>query len=442
MSFKWKISAMITATVALILIATHIFVYYKIKSVTEERVQIYLLEKGKRLIDRIEANPGALGKEVDEWAEELEIDQAYQIINTNGIVLFETRSVIGQELIGEATSGICAETEVYYPGSTGLTIRLFDRADRELEFLKDLRLWLLAGSAFGTLLASVLSYFISRAAIHPVRKTIHRLKRIDIQQLDQRLEEPQARDEIYHLTQAFNHLLGRLEQGVKQLKQFVADASHELRTPTSIIEGHANLIKRWAKESPEIMEESLGYITQETVRIKTVTDQLIQLALLEQNEPIFRFESPEVNAIVRTIQLRLVPLHRHVDIQVHELQAPVFAHIPQEYFQQVLLNVLNNAIKYTPEGGNIHIHVSKASDQAIVRVKDTGIGIPPEELSRIFDRFYRVDKSRNRAHGGSGLGLAITKKMLEAFGGTISVESQPRRGSVFEIRVPLLSNVK
>ncbi|MBW7475867.1 HAMP domain-containing histidine kinase [Paenibacillus oenotherae] len=436
MSLKWKVSALITVTTAAILLVINMFVYYQVTKVTEDRVMDYLLEKGKRLAERIQPNTlPHLDKQIASWIQEFEITQGIQVVRKDGTILFESQTTPDSVLIGEANAGVCAETGV--PLLDDVMIRIYDRAEKEEIFLSNLRMFLIIGSLIGIGLCTIVSYVIAGVAISPLRRIIQQIQGIGIDELDQRLAEPKSKDELHQLTQSFNRLIHRLQGGVEQLKQFISDASHELRTPIATIEGHANLIKRWGKDSKEVLDESIDYITSEARRMKHLTNQLLQLAYLEQNQPLHSFEPTDVTSMVSDIKNQLIPLHPRIELAIRPTAHPILAQIPADTLQQVLLNVVNNAIKYTLNGDWVHIEVNRVNQNVFIHVRDNGIGIPAEDLPYIFERFYRVDKSRSREYGGSGLGLAITKKLTELYGGEISVQSIPDEGSTFSIRLPL-----
>lgn len=436
MSMKWKVSVLITVTTAAILLIINTFVYYQVKQVTEDRVMAYLLEKGKRLAERIQPSTlPNIDKQIATWIQEFEVTQGIQVVQQDGTILFESQTTPDSRLIGETNAGVCAETGV--PLLENVTIRIYDRAEKEEIFLSNLQWVLIIGSLIGIGLAAIVSYVIAGLAISPLRRIIQQMQGIGINELNQRLTEPRSKDELHQLTQSFNRLIQRLQGGVDQLKQFVSDASHELRTPVATIEGHANLIKRWGKDSKEVLNESINYITSEAQRMTHLTNQLLQLAYLEQNQPLHSFEPSEVISVIHDIQHQLSPLHDRMELTSDTYSHAIFAGIPADILQQILLNVVGNAIKYSPSGECIHIAVDQTSQDVYIHVTDAGIGIPAEELPYIFDRFYRVDKSRSLEHGGTGLGLAITKSLAESYSGEITVKSIIDQGSTFTIRLPL-----
>lgn len=285
-------------------------------------------------------------------------------------------------------------------------------------------------------------WFLTRRALRPLDAIAHTAEYIgSSQDLSQRLRELGPNDEVGRLTRAFNAMIGRLGAAFSAQKQFIADSSHELRTPLTVIRGNLDLLKR--DPSPENKHESLTAIEQETMRMGKIVDDLMLLAQLDaaqspQRRPVALdevvmhvYNQTRVLAIDRTVALS------HVDA--------VTVLAEHDRLVQMLLNLVDNAIKYTPAGGTITIacHAPERARHpglAKLSVSDTGIGIAPEHLPHLFDRFYRIDRGRSRAQGGTGLGLAITKSIAETYGGRITVDSTPGQGSTFAVLLPAVDS--
>ncbi|MCL6597518.1 MAG: cell wall metabolism sensor histidine kinase WalK [Alicyclobacillus macrosporangiidus] len=220
--------------------------------------------------------------------------------------------------------------------------------------------------------------------------------------------------------------------------EFVANVSHELRTPMTAIQGFTETLLDGALEDPDTAREFLTVIHDEAVRLNRLVRDLLDLSKIESGHTVMRFERADVAALARSSaeRLRLQAEAGGIDLQL-DLPHPVWAEVAPERIQQVLDNLVANAIAYTPAGGFVRLRVEEADGWALVHVEDSGIGIPEADLSRIFERFYRVDKARDRRSGGTGLGLAIAKHIVEAHGGRIEVESQVGRGSRFTVWLPV-----
>ncbi len=248
----------------------------------------------------------------------------------------------------------------------------------------------------------------------------------------QRIAYAGPKDELGNLSTTFNQMIGRIQRAFDAQRQFVADASHELGSPLTVIRGNLDLLKRNLPEKDRL--ESQRSMEGEATRMDRIIGDLLTLAQMEgpqvQRRPV------SVDSLVREVfqESQLLAGRRRLSLDLTERVA-VLGDTHQ--LSQALFNLVDNAIKYTPENGAISLSVQRNGRWAVARVADTGIGIPNDELPRIFDRFYRVDKARSRGRGGTGLGLAIVMAIAEAHGGRVTVESTPGKGSVFTLHLPI-----
>jgi len=250
--------------------------------------------------------------------------------------------------------------------------------------------------------------------------------------LSRRVPYANRPDEIGDLARAFNQTLERLERLFRTQQRLLADVSHELRTPLTTIRGNLDLIERMGEADPE----SISAIQLEIERMTRLVGDLLLLARADSGGLPLDRKPVEVDNLLFDIYRQVALLNSPVDVKLVEVdQVTVLG--DADRLRQLFLNLLENAIKYTPEGGSVELSLSKQNDWTQFEVSDTGIGIPPENLSHIFDRFYRVDKARARAHGGSGLGLSIAKWIATAHGGTIRVTSQLGEGTTFTVTLPI-----
>jgi two-component system phosphate regulon sensor histidine kinase PhoR len=229
--------------------------------------------------------------------------------------------------------------------------------------------------------------------------------------------------------------LRRLE---KVRKDFVANVSHELRTPITAIRGYAETLQSGALTDSEMAPKMVEIIHRQSERLSELVEDLLELSRLESRE--VQLKIANVPLAVATARAAETVRPKAAGKNIHlELQVPpgLVARGDERAVEQVLLNLLDNAVKYTPEGGRVDVFGTWEDGRCVVRVKDTGVGIEPRHLSRIFERFYRVDKGRSRDMGGTGLGLSIVKHLMGAMGGEVKVESQPHVGSVFVIFLPM-----
>lgn len=242
------------------------------------------------------------------------------------------------------------------------------------------------------------------------------------------LTVPKTPQEVQNVSKSFNQLLEKQRQSLKREQQFVTDASHELRTPLAAIRGHVNLIKRRGDKHPEVIPTSLAYIDKESKRMEILAEQLLTLGKLDNQ---VREQTIDLSAFVRQIVNDLtVMIKQKVTIKIDE-GINIQGH--QEHFYQMSRNLIENAVKYTPDSGEIMIKLTTNEKSILLIVEDSGIGISDEEKEHIFERFYRVDQSRSSEISGAGIGLAIVKELVNLYAGTIEVTDALPTGSRFTI---------
>lgn len=243
-------------------------------------------------------------------------------------------------------------------------------------------------------------------------------------------------DELGALIQAFNATLARLEHQFAVERHFLADVSHELRTPLTVIKGNVQLMRRLGEADPEALQS----IEQETDRLTRLVEQLLFLAQAESGHlPLQRQPVPLEELVLEVTQeVRVLARKKpHLRLWVDPLDSATVCG-DRDRLKQMILNLLSNAIKYTPDGGEVRVGLSSQGGEAILEVQDTGPGIPPEDLPYLFERFYRVDRARQRAKG-FGLGLSITYWIVQHHQGSIDVTSRPGEGTLFTVRLPLIA---
>jgi heavy metal sensor kinase len=306
------------------------------------------------------------------------------------------------------------------------------------EALKELRLILLTFSPLAILILSFGGWFLAGRALSPMVRITRAVQRINAENLNQRLPVEKTQDEIARLAETFNSMLGRLEDSFRKIKQFSADASHELRTPLTILRGETEVALRWAK-SPEEFRKMLDSNMEEIDRMSRIIENLLALAKSDAGEMPLEIKEISLSDLLQELYLQGKTLGEAKEIGVFlrpEVTEEIRIHGDELRLRQMFLNLITNGIKYTPNGGRVEIGLAVTRDSAVVTIADTGIGIPEEHQPHIFDRFYRIDKARNRMDGGAGLGLAIVKWIVDAHEGRISVSSTPQRGSTFTVSLP------
>ncbi len=239
-------------------------------------------------------------------------------------------------------------------------------------------------------------------------------------------------DELGQLTATFNATLARLERLFTAQKRFVADMSHELRTPLTTVQGNLDLIKRMGYDptSFEVMDSEIK-------RMSRLVGDLLLLAQADSGRLPMIEEPVELGTLVLDVFRQAKVLAKEVDLRLGTIDA-VYVKGDPDRLKQLVLNIVTNAIKYTPAGGQVVITLGQSGNQALIKVKDTGIGIPKDDLEHIFDRFYRVDKARSRQMGGTGLGLSIARWIVDVHHGRIWAESEVGKGSTFTVQLPCL----
>jgi len=288
------------------------------------------------------------------------------------------------------------------------------------------------------------NWFLAEVILKPISRLLQSTTQLATMDIRQRLEvDANEPSETLELRKSFNKLLNRLEESLNIQCQFVADASHELRTPLTSIQGYTKLLlRRGSNIDANLLGEALQTVSDESGRLIRLVSDLLQLARADAGQAIIsQLEFIDLRDVVGSVEDTVVMVApEQIEVQFIMPQSPIMVNADADRLKQVFLNLSNNAIKATQAGGKVTVTVRSSGDQAIVRVIDTGIGIAPADQQRIFDRFYRVERSRTRSRlygGGSGLGLAIALTIIKAHGGSIDLESELNKGSTFTVRLPI-----
>jgi heavy metal sensor kinase len=285
------------------------------------------------------------------------------------------------------------------------------------------------------LLISIIGgWFLAHRSLKPVDTITRTAQKISAQNLNERLPSPGIDDELGRLTATFNDMIGRLQESFAQIQRFSADASHELRTPLTIMRGEIEVALR-KKRMPAHTRELLASIHNELIRLSSIVESLMTLIKSESGRLSFRFDDVPLDALMRELaeDALVLAAPKRIKVEVGELES-LKVRGDAARLRQLLLNLVENAVKYTPDHGTVSLTLTRLGGNAAVRIGDTGIGIPKKDLPKIFDRFYRVQADGS----GSGLGLAIAKWIAEAHHGTIEVTSREKKGSTFTVLLPLL----
>ena len=386
-----------------------------------------------------------------------------QIFDAKGTILVSSKNIPGnitfpRDFFATALQGTHRfDTTIFvFPDAVDLTVRVLTKPvfqDKDIMYIvqvacpldtiqgalddfKEILFVLLPLAIFVT---GIIGAFLAKITLNPVDRIIKTVQKITAENLKLRIQMPGTRDEIERLAATFNDMLDRLEKAFSSQKHFIQDASHELKTPLTILQGELEVTLKRIRpvtEYEEVLESSL----EEIRRISSIVENLLLLARVENQATGLDVKEFNLQRVLRAAVEDMAGLAREKSLSL-TLAADEALMIPgdEQKLKQVFLNLLDNAIKYTPPHGAVSVSaVAAAADTVHITVQDTGIGIPPAELPHIFNRFYRVDKARSSS--GFGLGLSIAKSIVEAHHGTISAESSLNRGTTFTVFLPALAS--
>jgi two-component system, OmpR family, heavy metal sensor histidine kinase CusS len=434
---RWSIGARLTLWYSLVLLGglalfgagIWLVVAHSLTATIDETLAAQA--KGVATVLQTEYQPGQpaqLREELSEYAEATPEGRLIEVRDPKGLALIEGRAATGHYRT------LTTETTVQGQRFRIVVATPLESMELTLRRLREVLLW---ATPAVLLVASMGGYWISRRALKPVDEITRAARTIGIQNLSLRLEVPASVDELARLSETWNGMLDRLEGAVKRLSQFTADASHELRTPMALIRATAELTLR-RERSPETYREALAHILDETDRTTRLIEDLLLLARADAGLPALSLDRLELTPLVRDVceQGQILAQERQLEISTEAPEQPVYVDANHPALRRLLLLLVDNAMKYTPAGGHITVSVALDWSGPTVTVSDTGIGIPDSALPHIFERFYRVDESRNREVGGAGLGLSIAQWIAERHHARLEAESVVGRGSAFRVRFP------
>jgi len=377
-------------------------------------------------------------------------DQLIRVIDLNGKVLLTISEELPEQWVQPKQAVRTSLVRTWHNKDHLLIIRNPIDTDslkgtieiiRNLEDYERLNKLLLVVMALGALGGIAFSTFggfmLARQYVKPIARLSAVMEKIKYGGLAERVHFIDNKDELSKLSQMFNEMMDQLEVSFQQQNQFIEDASHELRTPIAIIEGHLSLLARWGKDDPSVLNESLTASLEELNRLKSLTKDLIASSDIVSNRIEPEWSEPTVILTKVVDNYRVLYPEFTFEVEYNQL-AGIHLAIPEHHLTQILIIVLDNAIKYSRQykkiqiGGKISIHHSVE-----LQIIDNGLGIPKEHIPHVFDRFYRVDKARSRKIGGSGLGLSIAKRLVKAYEGSIRLTSVEGQGTSVTITLPL-----
>ncbi|WEV54172.1 HAMP domain-containing sensor histidine kinase [Leuconostocaceae bacterium ESL0723] len=300
--------------------------------------------------------------------------------------------------------------------------------------------WLLGTAVAASVLAFLVTFFLIKLIVRPVHTIEDTIRAFEADPMtDQRAQDMGMNDEFSDLAKILNQMIDRLQDLIRSQQQFVSDVSHELRTPVAVVKGHMGLLNRWGKDDPEVLEESIQASLSEVERMETLINEMLNLTRAEQIPEQKSDQITDVGAVVQRIFSDFQMLHPDFILTFdNDLSRPAEVRIRRDHLEQILIILADNAVKYSTDRREIHFALSQSATRVEIGIQDFGEGIAAEDLEKIFDRFYRVDRARNHHTGGNGLGLSIAERLVTAYGGQLTVESALGSGSVFTIWLPLV----
>lgn len=451
MKLKNKIFLYTTVLFVIIMIIISLTIYYTFSNITMNRE-----------IDRVEANANNIVSMVQGANSSYPVQDIIRVsVPTDGMIRVVSEDV---PIISMAVSGdqahlvdvpfefptgkyeniIDVENETYgvvqlpviWENGDVVYLQLFESFETVKNNLNVLILVLLIVSGIAIIPIILSGKILSDIILTPIQSLIQTMN--DIRKHNQFKHIPlekHSNDELYTMSQTFNEMIDLLKENFERQEAFVSNASHELRTPLTVIESYANLLKRRGLERPEVVMESIEAIHSEALRMKDLTEQLLLLAKRDKDWILKIEETSLQDMLINIVNNVKRAYDREVELIIEE---NAVIRTDQNKLHQLLYIFIDNARKYSES--LIHIKLYKKDEQAVIIIRDNGIGIPKESLNRIFDRFYRVDEARTRVEGGSGLGLAVAKEIADAIDVHIDLESEIHQGTTVILTINSLSS--
>ncbi len=475
-SIRFKITVLYMAILAITLTSFSLILYHNVKSGLNSNMDTLLKSKAggiSQAIDtywqaaNLEAMDGTDASEVlrkrrnsnfsriaQRWVREEStdpklLDIMVQVFDTDGRAITSSKNIAG---LGEIPPGEFIPvlqgrerfdtiagfrvytTPVFEEDKVAYIVQVASPLESIRIALNNLKVGLFILFPITVLVTGTMGAFLAKVTLHPVDSMIETILKIRAENMHVKLKIPNTKDEIQKLAETFNDMLGRLESAFNNQRRLFADLSHELKTPLTILKGEFEVILKKARSNVEY-QGTLKSALEETDRIIRLAENLLILAKFDSKEMSQKSERLDIAALLQGIVNNVKGLAELKEIAIlFSVPKELWIYGDQNQLKTLFLNIVENAFKYTPEKGRIEITASKGDTIADISIKDTGPGIPEDEIEHIFDRFYRVDKSRSSS--GFGLGLSIAKSIAEAHGGGISVQSRPGEGTAFVISLP------
>jgi two-component system, OmpR family, heavy metal sensor histidine kinase CusS len=459
-SIRFRLTAWYSLSLALVLGLVAVASYFAMRASMYRAVDVDLRYRVAGVEEFLESQESSSLSELpEEIAGKSTVDVLFQVFDDQGKLIYQSE-VLASHHINPVAPSVPGATIVYRDfGDEHWPVRLAAQritfqgqpiiveVAQPLRFhyasLQEFAMSLLVALPLLVAIAAFVGYWLSGRALAPVNQIVEDARTIDSNRLSQRVSVPAANDELRRLSQTLNSMLDRIEVSVTRIKQFTADASHELRAPVTLIQAAAEYTLRRERSRDELVE-AMEKILRESKRTSQLIDNLLLLARADSDDEVIKSGPVRVDSAVREAVDRASQLatSKHIQIATKIDEDAVYVNGEVTLLQRLFFVLIENGVKYTPENGTVSVALRSGSDEVVIEVADTGIGIAPEDLSHVFERFWRADKVRSREMGGTGLGLSIAKWIVEKSGGSIQVESAVGHGSKFEVRLPKLQNIE
>lgn len=465
-SFSFRLVAWYAGLLAGIFVLLGALLYLDLRHFLENDLRESQARRARQIADtflaRIKATgPADVASQTQQWYEPEISDRFIRIIGPNNQVIYAsnapkdgsfnptdvppfvpapaTESFRNVKLSNGSTLVIAALN--YQPsGEAAYLVEVGTLLDPVETMLNHLFLQLIVGLPIAIIIIMAGGYVLVRRALTPVERITRAAERITQHNLSERLPVSRTGDELERLSISLNRMIARLDDAFQNSKRFVADASHEMRTPLTIVQGELENLIEDPRLDAELRERAASML-EEAVRLGRIVEQLFTLSRLDAGEAQTEWSRFDLAGLAKTTaeQMSLLAEDKNISIACEAGQA-VLVEGDSSRLKQVVVNLLDNAIKYTPPNGKIQLRVGAINGHAVLEVQDNGIGIPRESLPHIFERFYRVDQIRSGDVEGAGLGLSIAKAICSAHGAEIEATSSPSAGSCFRVKLPLSKN--
>jgi two-component system, OmpR family, sensor histidine kinase ArlS len=447
MNFKIKISLFTSISVICIMVLVNFIIYFLFIKISTENAKEMLFTNADNIVENVNAST-LLTQHKDALLEKFLPDNSMiRVVDKDVHILNQISNepditTIKQQFTPISNSDLytvnghkilVVRSPIRSEGTVIGTLEMVEKLDSLQANINTLIILLLFSSLVAVVLTIISSMLLSRMMLRPLSNVIYTMKEVDTSLTFKKIPiNVKPKDEMYQLISTFNHMIERLETDFIKQRQFVSDASHELKTPITIIESYTNMLIRWGMNDPEVQKEAITSIHEEALHMKKITQQLLDLASAEK-EGNLSMEQVDLLELCENVRNLLGKLYSR-PIKISSVSPPFIVWGDPLKLKQLLLILLDNALKYSKKA--VEIYLNHNNEQTFIHVKDYGIGILMEDVDHIFERFYRVDQSRNRQTGGTGLGLPIAKSIVIQHGGTIHVLSDEGIGTEVIIKLP------